>query len=479
MAIEDRYDDAFQRAARNNNSNPMANQGSVTPKPAAPSGYNPGSQGGQGTPGTAFPAKTPITPAEVKRLEEIAIAKEKAAIAAANATPGIAPETTTTTPTKTIEQIIAEANTGTTAGATGPTGGKPQTFKDRANKPEDPEGSEYVWISLPIKDNPSGGEWRLITKDKGPGGGAAAGAGADAALLAKQEADKLAEEKRVRGQSAYNILLDEFTKYGLQSLIEPLKSLITSGASSAEFSLALQNTEAYKKRFSANADRITKGFTALNPAEYLALEDAYQKKMMDFGLPASYYSKDSMGKQSGFDKLLANDISGLELEDRLVQAQTRVINANPVVTKALKQFYPDINNGDILAYTLDPTNGIDLIKRKVSAAEIGGAALAQGLNAGVTRAEQLAGYGVDKASATEGYSAIGGGLQRGSELASIYGENPYTQATAESEVFKLGGATEARKQRQKVTGLEKATFGGQTGITQGALARNSAGAGAY
>ncbi len=36
------------------------------------------------------------------------------------------------------------------------------------------------------------------------------------------------------------------------------------------------------------------------------------------------------------------------------------------------------------------------------------------------------------------------------------------QATAESEIFKLTGEQEARKQRQKVTGLEKATFGGRT-----------------
>jgi hypothetical protein len=295
-------------------------------------------------------------------------------------------------------------------------------------------------------------------------------------LLAKQEADRIAAEKRQQGQSAYDILLAEFTRYGLQSLVEPLRDLITSGASAAEFSLKLQQTDAYKKRFSANADRIAKGFTALNPAEYLALEDAYQKKMMDFGLPASYYAKDSMGKQAGFDKLIAGDISGLELEDRLVQAQTRVINANPEIAKALKQFYPDITNGDILAYTLDPANGIDLIKRKVATAEIGGAAMQSGLSTNLARAEELGRYGVDKASATQGFATIGGGLQRGSQLASIYGEDPYTQTTAESEVFNIPGATEARKQRQKITGLEKAAFGGQTGITQGTLARDRAGA---
>jgi hypothetical protein len=84
-------------------------------------------------------------------------------------------------------------------------------------------------------------------------------------------------------------------------------------------------------------------------------------------------------------------------------------------------------------------------------------------------------YGVDKAAATAGYSTIGAGLQRGSELAAIYGESPYTQSTAEKEVFNISGAQEARKQRQKVTGLEKAAFGGQTGITSGALERDRAG----
>ncbi len=44
--------------------------------------------------------------------------------------------------------------------------------------------------------------------------------------------------------------------------------------------------------------------------------------------------------------------------DFLATAQNRVINAPPQVKDALKQFYPDINNSDILAYTLDPEKGL-------------------------------------------------------------------------------------------------------------------------
>jgi hypothetical protein len=343
--------------------------------------------------------------------------------------------------------------------------------------PQAPAGYTYQWISLP--GSSGSGEYRLIQNTPtGGGGGGGGGGGADAAadLLAKQEADKDAEEKRRQGQSAYDILVSEFTRYGLQALVEPLKSLITSGASSAEFSLALQNTDAYKKRFAANQKRIDAGLGALSPAEYIALEDQYQNVMRNYGLPASYYTKDPMGTQQGFEKFLAADVSATELEDRIMTAQTRVINANSEVTKALKSFYPDITNGDILAYALNPQQGLSDIKRKVTAAEIGGAAARSGLTTNVSDAEYLQRYGVTKETATQGYTTIAGGLQRGSQLASIYGEDPYTQATAETEVFNVPGAAEARKQRQKITGLEKATFGGQTGITQGTLARDRAGA---
>jgi len=310
----------------------------------------------------------------------------------------------------------------------------------------------------------------------GDTGGGDGGAAAAAALAAKQEAARIADEKRRAGQSAYDLLYSQFAQYGMGTLVDPLKDFIVQGLSPAEFTLRLRDTDAYKKRFAANASRIAKGLSAIDEATYIDLEDQYQNVMRNYGLPASYYTRGDLGRQEGFEKFIANDVSSTELEDRIATAQKRVINANPEVTTALKQFYPDITNGDILAYTLDPTQGLESIKRKVTAAEIGGAALQSGLSANLARAEELGRYGVDKAAATSGYSTIGAGLQRGSQLAAIYQEDPYTQTTAEQEIFNIPGAQEARKARQKITGLEKATFGGQTGITSGALARDRAGA---
>jgi hypothetical protein len=283
------------------------------------------------------------------------------------------------------------------------------------------------------------------------------------------------QQKTEERLSAFNILRMEFDQYGLGSLVTDIKDLLMNNTPPSEFGLRLRGTKAYQDRFKGNEARIAAGLSALSPAEYVGLEDQYQTIMRNAGLPSSYYTKDATGKQAGFEKFIGGDVSALELQDRITTAQSRVINANPEVTSALKQFYPDITNGDILAYTLDPAKGLDSIKRKVTAAEIGGAALQSGLTTSQSSAEQLQRYGVDKAAAEKGYSAIGSGLQRGSQLAAIYGESPYTQATAEQEIFNIPGAEEARRKRQKVTGLEKATFGGQSGISGGALARDRAG----
>jgi hypothetical protein len=187
------------------------------------------------------------------------------------------------------------------------------------------------------------------TSKAGGADGASGSAGVGGASLEAQGA----------ARSAYALLLSEFSRYGLESLVSPLQDLIKQGLSGPEFQIALRNTDAYQKRFAGNTERIKKGLVALSPGEYLALEDQYQNIMRNYGLPASYYTKDSIGTQAGFNKLIANDVSAVELEERVLTAQKRVLDAAPEVMTALRQFYPDITNGDILAYTLDPEKGLE------------------------------------------------------------------------------------------------------------------------
>ena len=293
--------------------------------------------------------------------------------------------------------------------------------------------------------------------------------------LAQQAAKLAAEQALQNRQSAFDLLRAQFAQYGLEALVDPLKGLIQENISPSEFAVRLRQTEPYKKRFAANASRIANGLRSLSEGEYIALEDQYQNIMRNYGLPATYYTKGDLGRQEGFEKFISGDVSPAELEDRIVTAQKRVINAPAEVTTALKQFYPDITNGDILAYTLDPTKGLQDIKKKVTAAEIGGAALGQGLGTSMTRAEELARFGVTAEAARQGYQAVAEIAPRGSQLASIYKQEPYGQTEAETEVFNISGSAAAGQRRKKLTELEKASFSGQAGTTAGALGRERAG----
>lgn len=276
-------------------------------------------------------------------------------------------------------------------------------------------------------------------------------------------------------KSAYDLLYSQFAQYGLQALVEPLKNLIQENVSPSEFTIRLRETDAYKKRFAANTTRINQGLRALSEAEYIGLEDQYQDIMRRYGMPESYYKRGDMGIQAGFEKFIGFDVSPVELEDRIQTAQSRVFDANPEVAATLKQFYPGITNGDILAYVLDPKSALPELKRKITAAEIGAGAKIAGLTTGLERATELASYGVTKEQAQQGFQTIADILPRGGQLASIYGEPAYTQTTAEQEVFGLAGATEAAKQRRKLTSLEQAAFSGTSGMAGTALGRERAG----
>ena len=287
-----------------------------------------------------------------------------------------------------------------------------------------------------------------------------------------------ADEKLAKGESAFNIFRGFLAQYGLEGLAADVEKYKIEGLSDDELLIRLRTeSTAYKNRFKANEARIKSGLRALSEAQYIELEDQYQDVMRRYGLPESYYTRGEMGRQEGFEKFIGGDVSPIELEDRIQTAQRRVLNAAPQIKDALTQYYGnEISNGDILAYVLDPDKAIENIKRKVTAAEIGGAASIAGLGAGRSRAEELQRFGVTGEQARQGYNVISEFLPQARVLGERYakqGLGDYTQETAESEVFAIPGSAEAGRKRRKLAELETAQFSGSTGV--GALARKRAG----
>ena len=282
-------------------------------------------------------------------------------------------------------------------------------------------------------------------------------AAATAAATAAAEAERIAAQRESIGK----IIADRFAQYGLSSLGAKVLDLARKGYTEATITLELQNSDEYKARFAANAERQKKGLAVLSPAEYLSVEDAYRQTLRAYGL--NQFDNDTYVRQ-----FISNDVSPSELSTRVITAVQRVQNADPTIARTLRDYY-GIGSADMVAYVLDPTQQLPKIQRQVAAAEIGAAARLQGLEAGVSVSEQLASQGITQAEAQKGYATIADILPTAEKLSSIYGNQlqGYNQAEAEQEVFNT--LASAQRKRKALIERETSAFGGRTGTSRASL----------
>ena len=286
---------------------------------------------------------------------------------------------------------------------------------------------------------------------------------AEGAAKAAAEAERVAAQR----ESVGKIVADRFAKFGLATLGAKILDLARQGYTEDTITLELQNTPEYQQRFAANAQRIKKGLSVLTPAEYLSNEDAYRQTLRAYGL--TQFDNDAYVRQ-----FIENDVSPSELSTRVSMAVQRVQNADPAIARTLKDYY-GIGSADMVAYVLDPNQQLPKIQRQIAAAEIGVAARVQGLETGVTVAEQLAAQGITQAEAQKGYATIADILPTAQKLSEIYGTTlpGYNQAEAEQEVFNT--LASAQRKRKALTEREIASFSGKAGTTKTSLLSTTGG----
>jgi hypothetical protein len=188
-------------------------------------------------------------------------------------------------------------------------------------------------------------------------------------------------------------------------------------------------------------------------------------------------STDRKANEKMFANYMANDVSSTEFTDRIKTASDNVINADPNVMKTFQQYYGHaLSTSDVVAYFLSPNETLPKLQEKVASAQIGTAAFEQGLTApDQTRATELAkqmgGYG-QLGNVAGMYQNVADVLPTGQKLSSIYqqaGIN-YDQTTAENEFLTQNAA--AAQKRKQLASMERAQFGGDSGVnpTAGNLA---------
>lgn len=289
-----------------------------------------------------------------------------------------------------------------------------------------------------------------------------------AAMYAKELAIKEAEDAALaKRQSIMEVVTDRFNSYNLGTLATKIRELAIGGANEATITLALQQTDEYKERFKANALRTEKKLRVLQPSEYLAAEESYRQVLRTYGL-------NQFDTPEQVSQFIANDTSSTEINNRISTAVTRIKNADPAIISTLRDFY-NLGDTDLIAYVLDTKNQLPEVLKKVSAAEIGTAAMKQGLASTSYGAELLADQGVDQAQAQATYSKIAEILPTAEKLSDIYGTTMegYDQAKAEKEYF--GQMASAKRARESLRAREIASFSGSSGLTKGSLSQKAQG----
>jgi hypothetical protein len=274
------------------------------------------------------------------------------------------------------------------------------------------------------------------------------------------------------------------SSYGIGDLSGPITDAVQKGYTSDTIQLIMQDPNsadplavAFQKRFPANKARLAAGKSVLSAGEYLAAERTYTQVMQSYGVA-------NLAKPDTLNSFISNDISAAEVADRVDLAVNRVRNADPFTKAALAEYYPSLNQTDIVGALLNPAEGLPALKRKVTIGEIGGAAAVQGLKTGLATAsgvatgyegvttgslgaEALAQFGITQDQARKGYQFAAEVAPRAEFLSSISGGEDYTRLQAEQEAF-LGLAS-AKRARESLTEQEKNRFGGSAGTSRGSF----------
>lgn len=281
--------------------------------------------------------------------------------------------------------------------------------------------------------------------------------------VAKYMKDQNALEFQQGVETATTILQSTLKYYGLDDpqLVTDIKTAlaerrITGASNIDDVGVQLRESEAFQRRFAANAARLAAKKPAYSVTQYLQLESAYRRALNVTGMPKDFYDS-----PEDFQAFIANDISPDEIQYRIQQGFEAVKNADPTVVNELKTLY-GLDDNMLAAYFIDPNKTKEAVVKSARAAEIAAQARQQaGIGLNVGQAESLATQGITESTAQAGFAKI---KQQEQLLNPLAGEDALTQEELIAGTFGTSGAATQRvatTQRRRKAAFET---GGQTSL---------------
>lgn len=267
-------------------------------------------------------------------------------------------------------------------------------------------------------------------------------------------------------QSAYDIIRDQMTAYGLPELAAFVNDLVfRQGETNPSVIVGqIRQTPQYRQRFAANEARRARGLVALAESDYLNLERQYLQTLRNSGMPTGFYDQ-----PNDFTALISNDVSVAELNDRIQYGYQAVSQANPQVVQEMKRLY-GVDDSQLAAYFLDPERATPTLLKQAKSAQIASEAnLQAGVGVTAQQAEQLATAGISTEQARSGFQTIAA-LQE--VFQPLQGEQAISQQEQIAGVFGTEQAAQQRirqRVRERTAAFEAGGAFAGTGTTRTGL----------
>ena len=282
-------------------------------------------------------------------------------------------------------------------------------------------------------------------------------------------------------RSAFMILEKEFKDNGLDTLIPEIKRFMTEGYGAEEASLMLPDTQAYRTRFAGNEGRKALGLPVYSPGQYITAEQTYRDLF-------NQYNLGELANQETYNSLIGGAVSIDEAKARVDNVFARIDKAPDELKTQLSTYLNAYGVGDptkqrsqIALALMKGPQGINELETSLRKANIRTGAALSNINVAEENISQLekqlstSGLSTEQIGnlSREAYANIAEVQPTITKLSEIYGDQtPGLSKELEQEAF-FGLASQRRKKLQE---REKATFGGQAGVSTASLAQRTAGA---
>ncbi len=189
--------------------------------------------------------------------------------------------------------------------------------------------------------------------------------------------------------------------YGLNGMLDWVKSKLIAGASEAEIQLEMYEQPAFKARFPVIDARRAAGLNPVSVAEVLEYETRGRELMRRAGI-----TQESFMARDYLQGLMIRDVSLAEVQDRLNEGLLRVQNAPPEVRSIFGSWFGTNSDAAMAQLFLDPDKALPELEKMAATAVAGGIGKRYGLELAQGIAREIADTGVSDGAIWQGFAQL-------------------------------------------------------------------------